>query len=122
MKIYARCKECKSEIALWTRAANRVDLKMKHRDSIELHCKLCNKIYKYSIDELKAKQSKIALLTGALILITGAPVIIILLWDYIWKSGLYNAFGLILIIGIPGCVYTIISKNDQIRVNNFNRS
>jgi predicted membrane channel-forming protein YqfA (hemolysin III family) len=95
---------------------------MKHGDKIELHCKSCNKTDKYSIDDLKAKESKIAILIGLLILIIGTPITLILLWDYIWQSGLYSAFGLILIIGIPGYVYMIINKNDQNRVRIFNRS
>jgi predicted membrane channel-forming protein YqfA (hemolysin III family) len=89
---------------------------------IELNCKACNKTDKYSIDDLKAKESKIAILIGLLILIIGTPITLILLWDYIWQSGLYSAFGLILIIGIPGSIYMIINKNDQNRVRVFNRS
>ncbi len=122
MYVFARCETCSKKIKFWTWANNRVDLKMKHGDNIEIKCKFCNKTDKYSINDLKAKDSKIAIFTGLFVLIIGTPIVLILLWDYIFQSGLYSAFGLILIIGIPGLIYMIISKNDQSRVSNFNRS
>ena len=122
MRLFSTCTDCKNEISIRNWATTRVDLKMKHGDKIELHCNSCNKTDKYSIDDLKARKSKIALLIGLLILIVGTPITLILLRDYIWQSGLYSAFGLILIIGIPGSIYMIINKNDHNRVRLFNRS
>ncbi len=122
MRLFSICTDCKNEISMRTWATTRVDLKMKHGDNIELYCKSCNKTDKYSIDDLKAKESKIAILIGLLILFIGTPISLILLWNYIWQTGLYSAFGLILIIGIPGFIYMIINKNDQNRVRIFNRS
>lgn len=95
---------------------------MKHGDKIEIKCKACNKTKKYAIDDLRARESKIAALIGLVVLIIGTPIVFILLWDSIWQSGLYGAFGLILIIGIPGSVYMIINKNDHNKVSSFNRS
>ncbi len=122
MKLYTRCTNCKNEITVKSWATTRVDLKMNSGDNIEITCKYCNKTDKYSIDDLKAKESKIAVVIGFAALIIGTPIILILLWDYIWKSGLYGAFGLISIIGIPGFVFIIINKNEQRKVNSFNRS
>ena len=122
MKVYSTCTDCKKEISIRTWATTRVDLKMKHGDSIELHCKACNKSDKYLINDIIAKDSKIAILVGLIVLIIGTPITLILLWDYIWQSGLYGAFGLILIIGIPSFIYMIINNNDQKRVRFFNRS
>jgi len=89
-------------------------------------CKLILKCpespHEYHVNDLRAQESKIAALIGLMVMIIGTAIILILLWDYIWQSGLYGAFGLILIIGIPGSVYMIINKNDQSRVNSFNRS
>jgi len=95
---------------------------MKHGDKIKINCKACNETKKYPVNDLRARESRIAALIGLVILIIGTPIVLILLWDYIWQSGLYGAFGLFLIIGIPGSVYMIINKNDQSRVISFNRS
>ncbi|MFB6320728.1 hypothetical protein [Saccharicrinis sp. FJH54] len=122
MKLYIKCSECKKEISFWTWSPEKVDLKMIHGDKIELKCKSCNSIKKYYIDNLRAKKSKIALLMASSIFILGTPITLILLWDYIWQSGLYGAFVLILIIGIPSTIYGIINKNDSQRVSLFNRS
>lgn len=95
---------------------------MKHGDRIELHCKACNKMDKYPIDDLKAKESKIAILIGLLVLFLGTLIVLILLWDYIWQTGLYDALGLILIITIPSSIYVIINRNENQRVRLFNNS
>lgn len=122
MNLYSKCIDCKNEIKIKSWASTRVDLKMKYGDKIEIKCKACNKTKKYHVNDLRARESKIAALIGLMVMIIGTPIILILLWDYIWQSGLYGAFGLISIIGIPGSVYMIINKNDQIRVSSFNRS
>lgn len=122
MRLYIKCSYCKTEISFWTWLSDRVDLKMKHGEKIGLKCKNCNSTKKYFINDLKAKKSMIALITALIIFIVGTPIALMLLWDYIWQTGLYGAFGLILIIGIPSSIYMIINKNDQDRVRFFNRS
>jgi len=122
MKLYTKCIDCKSDLMIKSWVSTRVDLKMKLGDKMEITCKNCNRTNKYSIDDLKARESKIAALIGLVVLVIGTPFILILLWDYIWQTGLYGAFGLILIIGIPGSVFMIINKNEQSRVSSFNRS
>jgi len=112
MNLHTKCIDCKNEIIIKSWVSTRVDLKMMHGDKIELKCKACNRINKYDIDDLKARESKIAALIALVILVIGTPNAMILLWDSIWQSGLYGAYGLILIIGIPGSVYLIINKND----------
>jgi hypothetical protein len=122
MRLYIKCSDCKNEISFWTLSSERVNLKMTHGDKIELDCKKCNTTKNYNIDDLRAKKSKIALIIASIIFIIGTPIALILLWDYIWQTGLYGAFGLILIIGIPSTIYGIINKNDNQRVSIFNRS
>jgi len=122
MRLYIKCSDCNNEISFWTWSPDRVNLKMTHGDKIDLDCKKCNTTKKYYIDDLRAKKSKIALLIASIIFIIGTPIALILLWDYIWQTGLYGAFGLILIIGIPSTIYGIINKNDSQRVSIFNHS
>jgi len=122
MRLYIKCSNCSNEISFWTWSSDRVSLKMTHGDKIELDCKNCNTTKKYFIDDLRAKKSKIALIIASIIFIIGTPIVLILLWDYIWQTGLYGALGLILIIGIPSTIYGIINKNDSQRISLFNRS
>lgn len=122
MKLYIKCSDCDKEISFWTWSSERVDLKMTHGDKIELDCKNCDTIKKYYIDDLRAKKSKIALMISAILFIIGTPIALILLWDYIWQTGLYGALGLILIISVPSTIYGIVNKNDSQRVSLFNRS
>jgi hypothetical protein len=122
MRIYIKCSDCSNNISLWTWSSDKVDLKMTHGDKIELECKNCKTIKKYNIEDLRAKKSKIALIIASIIFIIGTPIALILIWDYIWQTGLYGAFGLILIIGFPSIIYGIINKNDSQRVRLFNRS
>lgn len=122
MKLYIKCSDCGNDISFWTWSSDRVSIKMSHGEKIELDCKSCNTTKKYYIDDLRAKKSKVALIIASMIFIIGTPIALILLWDYIWQTGLYGAFGLILIIGIPSTIYGIINKNDMQRVSLFNRS
>ncbi|MGE4289083.1 MAG: hypothetical protein AB7E36_10355 [Salinivirgaceae bacterium] len=122
MRIYIKCSNCNNDISFWTWSSDRVSLKMTHGDKIELDCKNCNTTIKYYVDDFRAKKSKIALIMALIIFIIGTPIALILLWDYIWQTGLHGAFGLILIIGIPSTIYGRINKNDNQRIRLFNRS
>jgi hypothetical protein len=122
MRLYIKCSECSKDISFWTWSSDRVSIKMTHGEKIGLDCKSCNTTKEYYIDDLRAKKSKIASIIASVIFIIGTPIALILLWDYIWQTRLYGAFGLILIIGIPTTIYGIINKNDSQRVRLFNRS
>jgi hypothetical protein len=122
MRIFTNCANCDSQISLWTWDSDRVRLRMKHGSLIELKCKKCNVISKYEINDLKAKESKMALLVAVIIFVVGTPVILALLWNSIWKFGLYSAAGLIAIIGIPIMIFGIINRSETNRVSTFNNS
>lgn len=122
MRIFTNCANCDSNISIWTWESDRIGLKMKYGVSIDLKCKKCNESSKYDINDLKAKESKVAILTALVIFIMGIIVILALLWDSIWKSGLYSAAGLIAIIGIPIMIFGIINRSEANRVSTFNQS
>jgi hypothetical protein len=83
MRIHTNCKHCKSEISFWVWASDRVEIKKTKGDFLELTCKKCKQKGEYDIDQIKARESKIALLVGLLIFVIGTPTILIFMWDYI---------------------------------------
>lgn len=123
MKLYAACEKCKSDISFWTWKETRMDFKKSKKENILLSCKKCNHSYKYSIDFIYAKESKIAMAVGLIILVAGSSFSMIFLWDYLFQTNnIYTIFGLTGILLIPSIVYRILSKNDVQRVRDFNRS
>ena len=123
MELHATCKKCKSDISFWTWKETRMDFKKSKNENISLSCKKCNHLDNYHIDFISAKESKIALIIGLIILVAGTSFSMIFLWDYLFKTNnLYTIFGLTSILLVPSLVYGIISKNDNQRVRNFNKS
>jgi uncharacterized membrane protein len=94
---------------------------MEKGKTIELICKSCGLKEKYHLNNLKAIPSKISLIVGLGIFLIGTPLIIYLTWNLIFESlNIYLISSLIGIIGIPLTVYTIIEKNEIMKVKNFN--
>jgi len=122
MKLFIKCANCKSIISFRTWCVDRVSLKMSKGDSIDLTCKQCNKSSTYDVDDLKARESKIAILVALAIFVIGTPVLLILIWDYLWQAGIYTVLAILFIIGVPIIVFGIINKQDSQRISRFNRS
>lgn len=123
MKVYTKCDKCKTDISFSTWATDRVVLKMSKGNSVRLTCKKCDYSENYLIDGLKAKESKIALLIALLVFLVGTPILFVLLWDLLFRTNnIYTIFGLFGTLIIPSTIFSIISKNDRLRVNSFNRS
>jgi hypothetical protein len=108
MKLHTNCAHCKSEISFWVWVSDRVELKKSNGDFLKLTCKKCKQTKEYEVDNLKARESKIALLTGFLIFVVGTPTILILMWDYIWEAGIYGIVSLLFMVLIPSIIYGII--------------
>lgn len=123
MKVYTKCKKCKSDISFSTWETDRVGLKMSKGNSLKLTCKKCNFSGNYAIDGFKAKESKIAHLIALLVFLIGTPILFALLWDKMFKTNnIYTIFGLVIPLIIPSTIFGIISRNDRLRVCTFNRS
>ncbi|MFZ7132678.1 MAG: hypothetical protein ACOWWR_10005 [Eubacteriales bacterium] len=97
-------------------------MKKSNGDFVKLECKNCKQTGKYKIDNLKARESKTAMIIGILIFLIGTPIILILLWNYIWGAGIYGVICLLSIVLVPSIIYGIINKNEINRVRIFNRS
>jgi len=121
MKLQTTCKECKSEIVFHTWKTDRINLEMEKGKYIELRCKRCGITNKYHLNEIKAKESKVALIFGLLIFVLGTPILLLISWKISFQSmNIYFISGIIALIGIPLLIYTLIEKNEITKVRNFN--
>jgi hypothetical protein len=87
-----------------------------------LTCRKCGQKDKYDINDISAK-SKIIQIMAFLIFIIGTPLILFLLWDYIWA--LKNVYAVVIItsfITIPSVIYSIMTKNIERKQTTFNQN
>ncbi len=122
MKVYGRCENCLEDISYSTSARTRVEFAMAHNESVGLFCKGCNKNSAFHVDQLFTKPSKIAQLCAAFIFFFGTPLFYILINQILTES---RSNYVIYVIGgfliVPVLAFTIINKQDQTRVSDFNR-
>lgn len=122
MKVYGKCENCLNEIAYRTSVNTRVEFVMQKGDIVKLKCKNCDITSEFHVDELYAKPSKATQIIAGLIFLIGTPLTFFLI-NPIFKSS--RSHYVIYIVGgfllIPILVYAILNKQEQNRVNSFNR-
>lgn len=122
MKVYGKCKKCETEIGYSTSANTRVEFAMHDGEKKTLTCKNCGTKTEFHVDELYTKESKIAQIAAGLILLVGTPFIFLFVNPIFSESrnhySVYIVGGFLL---VPVIAYGIIKKQDQTRVNSFNR-
>jgi len=123
MKIYGQCKNCKNEIKHSTNSNTRVEFAMLEGENVTLDCQNCDNKIEFYVDELFAKESKIAQIGAGLVFLLGTPLMFFILNPIF--TGSRNHYVIYVVGGfllVPVIVYGIINKQDQLRVNSFNRS
>ena len=122
MTLSTDCKSCREEIRFFSLANDRVRLAKKKGEKFELRCDKCKSIDLYHVDEINAEENKIILIVGLMIFIIGTPLILYLIWDYIFQFANVRAIvGFVTMIGIPFIFFLIINENEEKRVRTFNR-
>jgi len=122
MKLFIKCINCKSDISFWTWNSDRVALKMSKGDKINLTCKKCHKTSTYTVDDFRARESRIAIFIALTIFLIGTPILFVLLWDYLWQAGVHTVLAILFVIAMPSLIFGIINKQDSQRVSRFNKS
>ncbi|MFC4722787.1 hypothetical protein ACFO5O_10670 [Geojedonia litorea] len=106
-----------------TNANTRVEFAMQDGENKTLTCKNCGIKIEFIVDELYAKESKIAQIGAGLIFLIGTPIMLLFVSPIFSESRahyvIYVVSGFLL---IPVIVYGVIKKQDRDRVNSFNRS
>lgn len=122
MKVYGKCKSCKTENEYSTNVHTRVEFAMQDGEIKILNCKNCGTNTEHHVDELYAKPSKIAQLIAGLIFVIGTPLMFFGI-DPIF-TGSQNHYVIYIVGGfmlVPIFAYAVINKQDQTRVSDFNR-
>src|SRR5690606_13798067 len=113
MKVYGKCKSCNNEVSFRTYANTRVEFAMQDGETKKINCKNCGTNTEFHVDELYANRSNMPYLMVALAILT---IIIITLYFLFFIDNNY----VIIAFGLPFVVYLILTKQDQVRVSNFN--
>lgn len=122
MKVYGKCKNCKTDIGYTTSANTRVEFAMQDGEKKTLDCKSCGIKTEFHVDELYAKESKIAQIAAGLIFLVGTPLTFHMINPIF--TGSQNHYVIYVVGGfllLPVIAYGIINKQDQTRVSSFNR-
>lgn len=114
MKVYGKCKSCKSEIAYKTNAHTRVEFAMQDGETRKMACSSCGMTSEFHVDELYAKPSNMPLIIVGLLFLTG---MIILVYQIFFPKNPY----VIIMFGLPIGIFFTLKKQDRTRVSNFNR-
>lgn len=123
MKVFAKCEYCKSDVSKWIWADNKVDLKKIHGETINIQCPKCLKTNNIQIDDLKARESRIAQIISILVFLAGTPLLLLFVWDYLFETNnIYSIVILVMPIIVPSIIYIVVNKNEQTRTRLFNNS
>ena len=114
MKVYGKCKNCKSEIGYRTDTNTRVEFAMRDGETKKLNCKNCGTDTEFHVDELYANRSQTPLL------ITGLTILIILLFTLYYLFFTDSEY-IFIAFGLPLIVYLTLTRQDQTRVSDFNK-
>jgi|SRR5690606_20794735 hypothetical protein len=123
MKIYGQCGNCKDEINYSTSANTRIQFAMRNEENLTLTCTNCQIKTTFHVDELYARESKVAHIVAGLIFLLGTPLILFLFSPVFlintnpFVTYIFGGFLL-----IPVIVFGIIKQQDRTRVNCFNRN
>lgn len=122
MKLFVKCIKCKHEINFNSNHKTRVEFAMHEGETKILVCANCGLKNNFKVNELFAKESKLAFIIAGLVFLIGTPILIYYLPIFILKYGsLYSSLGAAGLLVIPVIIYSNILKEDRIRVNTFNR-
>lgn len=101
--------------------SDRVELSKSKGAKIELICKNCGLKDIYHVNRIKATENKIAQIIGLTIFLVGTPMVILWIWDYIFRfTYIYVIAGLIGMIGVPFMIYSAIEREQRKKVRQFN--
>jgi len=99
-----------------------VEFAMNEGEIQEVKCTNCSTTNHFHVDELEAKQSKLAHGIAAVILFVGTPLLCYFMWEHLFGVGwVYAILALLSLLGLPLAIYIAIHRSEQRRVNSFNR-
>lgn len=121
MILQTTCRHCNKSIKFYSFANDRMELsEYKKKSKLELKCRKCGIVDKYEINSIFTETKLIKLLSLAIIL-GGTALILIFIWDYLWKGGSIYA-PLTGVIIIPSLIYVTLNKSIESNRRRFNNT
>ncbi|MCH8534848.1 MAG: hypothetical protein LAT51_07260 [Flavobacteriaceae bacterium] len=123
MNVYCKCPGCTSENRSKTNAKTRVEYAKKQGSSVRLQCANCGKVKAIHVNKIYAKKSKSIFILSIFIFLFGIGFGGYYLMQLI--SEMKTVIGIVAIASlfiVPSWVYSNLQKEDQLRVNSFNRT
>jgi len=119
MKLIVYCKRCSKKNTLKIKASDRVELKKRYGDKIDLTCKKCNAKNKFESRDIKAEP---ILGNSVLFLLTIIFIfsVIWFLWDY--TKQVTSRYLLPVAVSIPLLIYVTASNAINHKIQIFNKS
>lgn len=121
MKLLINCKNCRNKIKLKNSVNDRAELARAKGNEFELKCKDCSREYRYHVNDVKAKESKLIALIAFMVFIFGTGIIGYLLSDYLFMPN--NAYHFLAMGGlllVPSIIYMGITKQERDNARRFN--
>lgn len=117
MKLYTRCKSCGEEISFYSDVNDRAELEMRKGKEFFLTCKSCHAKHKYHVNDFQASKSVVQKLSSAgVALLLAAGIIFAEFFAFSMGVIFYGTVFL-----VPVIAFGIINKQQQTRLNAFNR-
>ena len=117
MKLYTRCKNCKSEISFNSDVYDRPQLEMKKGKEFLMTCDSCHQKHQYHVNDFTASKSLLQKITA--ISISLMLIIALILGElYVMNMNVYF-YGAV--FSVPSLAYLIIHRQQVTRLNAFNR-
>lgn len=123
MNVYCKCPACTSENRSKTKAKTRVEYAKKQGNSVRFQCANCGKVNAIHVNKIYAKKSTSIFILSIFIFLFGIGFGGYYLMQLI--SEMKTVIGIVAIASlfiVPSWVYSILQKEDRLRVNSFNRT
>lgn len=123
MRIYCKCPACAVEYPSETNAKTRVEYAKKQGNAVRFECPSCGKVNAIHVNKIYTKSSKSIFILSILVFLIGIGFGGYYLMNQILE--MKTVVGIVAIASlliVPSWVYSILQKEDRLRVNSFNRS
>lgn len=123
MNVFCKCPNCAVEYCSKTNAKTRVEYAKKYGNVVRLECPSCGEVNAIHVNKIYTKSSKSIFILSILVFLIGIGFGGYYLMNQILE--MKTVVGIVVIASIllaPSWVYSILQKEDRLRVNSFNRT
>ncbi|MEM6725085.1 MAG: hypothetical protein AAF598_13690 [Bacteroidota bacterium] len=119
MKLVTRCQSCHQDFNTRLFATDRVQLENERGSSIRLTCNHCSSTRYYHVNQIKASQSNLSLVTGLLIIVVTIATILAVNYLLINLSGVYILGSIFVLPAVVILAYRNMQENNIRAFNSY---